>query len=156
MSASRQITLLACESPEIEAFMASLEHQLQQCAPMINWRVRCLQRPEANPSTDLFLWSHPPEWRNASNPQEQQNLATERACRQALLSSGTPFQVLQGSQAQRMDTVLNTLGLQADTAAAQSRQFALNGGRTPWRCESCSDPDCEHRFFTGLLSRTNP
>jgi hypothetical protein len=156
VSATRQITLLACETPEIAAFMASLEHQLQQRAPTIEWRVRCLQRPEATHNTDLFLWSHPPEWRNASNPQEQQNLATERACRQALLSSGTAFQVLQGNQAQRMDTVLNSLRLQTDTAAAQSRQFALNGGRTPWRCESCSDPDCEHRLFTGLLGRPNP
>ncbi|MEY5028573.1 MAG: hypothetical protein RLZ63_888 [Pseudomonadota bacterium] len=156
MSASRQITLLACETPEIAAFMASLEHQLQQHAPTVNWRVRCMQRPEANPGTDLFLWSHSPEWREASNPQEQQCRATEHACRQALLSSGTAFQVLQGSLAQRMDTVLNSLGLQTDTAAAQSRQFALNGGRTPWRCESCSDPDCEHRLFTGLLSRPNP
>jgi len=73
-----------------------------------------------------------------------------------LLSSSTTFQVLQCRLAQRMETVLNSLGLQTDTAAAQSRQFALNGGRTPWRCESCSDPDCEHRLFTGLLNRPNP
>jgi hypothetical protein len=156
VSASRQITLLACETPEIAAFMASLEQQLQQRAPTIDWRLRCLQRPEVKPSTDLFLWSHSPEWRDASNPQEQQSRATERACRQALLGSGTAFQVLQGNQAQRMDTVLNSLRLQTDTAAAQSRQFALNGGRTPWRCESCSDPDCEHRLFTSLLGRPNP
>ena len=156
MSASRQITLLASKTPEIAAFMAGLEHQLQLLAPTIDWRLSCLEVPGANPSTDLFLWSHPPEWRDASNPQEQQSLATERACRQALLRSGAAFQVLQGSLAQRMETVLNSLGLQTDTAAAQSRQFALNGGRTPWRCESCSDPDCEHRLFTDLLSRPNP
>ena len=156
MSTPRQITLLACETPEIAAFMAGLEHQLQLLAPNIDWRLSCLQRPESKQRVDLFLWSHPPEWRGASNPQEQQSLATERACRQALLRSGAAFQVLQGSLAQRMETVLNSLGLQTDTAAAQSRQFALNGGRTPWRCESCSDPDCEHRLFTGLLNRPNP
>jgi len=156
VNASRQITLLACETPEISAFMAGLEHQLQLLAPNIDWRLSCLQRPESKQRVDLFLWSHPPEWRGASNPQEQQNLATERACRQALLRSGAAFQVLQGSLALRMETVLNSLGLQTDTAAAQSRQFALNGGRTPWRCESCSDPDCEHRLFTGLLNRPNP
>ena len=156
MSASRQITLLASKTPEITAFMAGLEHQLQLLAPTIDWRLSCLEVPGANPSADLFLWSHPPEWRDASNPQEQQSLATERACRQALLRSGTAFQVLQGSLAQRMETVLHSLGLQTDTAAAQSRQFALNGGRTPWRCESCSDPDCEHRLFTGLLNRQKP
>lgn len=156
MSASRQITLLATKTPEIAAFMAGLEHQLQLLAPTIDWRLSCLEVAGANPSTDLFLWSHSPEWRDASTPKEQQSLATERACRQALLRSGAAFQVLQGSLAQRMETVLNSLGLQTDTAAAQSRQFALNGGRTPWRCESCSDPDCEHRLFTGLLNRQNP
>lgn len=156
MSASRQITLLATKTPEIAAFMAGLEHQLQLLAPTIDWRLSCLEVAGANPSTDLFLWSHSPEWRDASTPKEQQSLATERACRQALLRSGAAFQVLQGSLAQRMETVLNSLGLQTDTAAAQSRQFALNGGRTPWRCESCSDPDCEHRLFTGLLNRPNP
>lgn len=156
MSASRQITLLATKTPEIAAFMAGLEHQLQLLAPTIDWRLSCLEVAGANPSTDLFLWSHSPEWRDASTPKEQQSLATERACRQALLRSGAAFQVLQGSLAQRMETVLNSLGLQTDTAAAQSRQFALNGGRTPWRCESCSDPDCEHRLFTGLLNHPNP
>lgn len=156
MSASRQITLLATKTPEIAAFMAGLEHQLQLLAPTIDWRLSCLEVAGANPSTNLFLWSHSPEWRDASTPKEQQSLATERACRQALLRSGAAFQVLQGSLAQRMETVLNSLGLQTDTAAAQSRQFALNGGRTPWRCESCSDPDCEHRLFTGLLNRQNP
>lgn len=39
--------------------------------------------------------------------------------------------------------------LRAHTAAWRDAQ-ALN---RPWRCEHCSDGDCEHRLFTGLLPR---
>lgn len=151
MNTPRQIILLAHTSPEIQAFMANLEQQLQQSEPTTQWLLRCLNAPDTHGNAKVFLWSHPPRWRDTRNPQEQHSLATERACRQALLSSGVHFHVLQGSIPQRMETVLSALGMQAATAAAQSRQFALNGGRTPWRCESCSDPACEHRLFTSLL-----
>ena len=52
---------------------------------------------------------------------------------------------------------LLALGLPGEDETAwhtrQNAQYALNEGRTPWLCEKCSDPDCEHRLFTGLLQR---
>jgi len=77
--------------------------------------------------------------------------------RQALERSGILYRVVYGQGPQRLNNALLALGLAAeDAAAGQTRehaQYALNAGRTPWSCEKCSDPDCEHRLFTGLLQR---
>ena len=77
--------------------------------------------------------------------------------RQALERSGLRYRVVYGQGQQRLNNALLALGLPGeDEAARQSRenaQYALNEGRTPWLCEKCSDPDCEHRLFTGLLQR---
>lgn len=77
--------------------------------------------------------------------------------RQALERSGILYRVVYGQGLQRLNNALLALGLGAEDEAAwhtrQNAQFALNEGRTPWSCEKCSDPDCEHRLFTGLLQR---
>ena len=77
--------------------------------------------------------------------------------RQALERSGLRYRVVYGQGQQRLNNALLALGLPGeDEAARQSRenaQYALNEGRTPWLCEKCSDPDCEHRLFTGLLQQ---
>ena len=77
--------------------------------------------------------------------------------RQALECGGLRYRVVYGQGLQRLNNALLALGFAAeDETAWQTRlnaQFALNEGRTPWLCEKCSDPDCEHRLFTGLLQR---
>ena len=75
--------------------------------------------------------------------------------RDALTRAGIGFQVVYGQGLTRLHNALLALGLEDEAAWAQreSAQFALNRGRTPWRCEQCSDPACEHRLFTGLLQR---
>lgn len=77
--------------------------------------------------------------------------------RQALTRSGVRFRVVYGQGHQRLNNALLALGLTGEDEAAwhtrQNAQYALNEGRTPWLCEKCSDPDCEHRLFTGLLQR---
>jgi nicotinamide riboside kinase len=42
-----------------------------------------------------------------------------------------------------------------DTARTtrENAQFAINEGRTVWQCNECSDPECEHKLFTGLLAK---
>ena len=49
------------------------------------------------------------------------------------------------------------LGLPGEDEAARSTrenaQFAINEGRTVWQCNECSDPECEHKLFTGLLAK---
>jgi nicotinamide riboside kinase len=80
--------------------------------------------------------------------------------RQALERAGIAYRVVYGHGPQRLNNALLALGLPGeDTAAHQTResaQFAINQGRTLWQCNECSDPDCEHKLFTGLLAKRSP
>lgn len=63
--------------------------------------------------------------------------------RAALQRGGIGYSVVHGSGAQRLANALRAIGL-AD---------ARPGADRPLRpCETCSDPDCEHRLFTDLLN----
>ena len=79
--------------------------------------------------------------------------------RDGLTRSGIGFRVVYGQGLARLNNALLALGLPPEHEAAWQRreaaQFALNEGRTPWLCEKCSDPDCEHRLFTGLIQRAS-
>ncbi len=77
--------------------------------------------------------------------------------RSALMQAGLDFRVVYGQGLERLNNALLALGLPAEDERTWQRrasaQFALNEGRTPWLCEKCSDPDCEHQLFTGLIQR---
>jgi nicotinamide riboside kinase len=77
--------------------------------------------------------------------------------RQALDRAGISYRVVYGQGQQRLDNALLALGMPGEDEAArltrESAQHAINQGRTVWQCNECSDPDCEHRLFTGLLAR---
>jgi nicotinamide riboside kinase len=81
----------------------------------------------------------------------------DRLVRQALARAGIGYRVVYGQGHQRLNNALLALGLEGeDEAAWQTRedaQFAINQGRTVWQCNECSDPDCEHKLFTGLLAK---
>jgi HTH-type transcriptional regulator, transcriptional repressor of NAD biosynthesis genes len=80
--------------------------------------------------------------------------------RQSLMRAGMGFQVVYGQGLVRLNNALLALGLPPEDEQAwqrrQDAQHALNAGRTAWLCEKCSDPECEHRLFTGLLQRPQP
>lgn len=77
--------------------------------------------------------------------------------RQALEGAGMPYRVVYGRGQQRLNNALLALGLPGeDDAARMTRdkaQFAINEGRTVWQCNECSDPECEHKLFSGLLAK---
>lgn len=77
--------------------------------------------------------------------------------RQALDRAGLAYRVVYGQGHMRLNNALLALDMPGeDDAARQTReqaQFAINQGRTVWQCNECSDPDCEHRLFTGLLTQ---
>jgi hypothetical protein len=77
--------------------------------------------------------------------------------RQALEQAGIPYQVVYGQGQQRLNNALLALGLPGEDLESQAlreqSQFAINQGRTVWQCNECSDPDCEHKLFTGLLAK---
>ena len=75
-----------------------------------------------------------------------------------MIQARLDFRVVYGQGLARLNNALLALGLAPEDEQAwlrrESAQFDLNQGRTPWQCEKCSDPDCEHRLFTGLLGQT--
>jgi nicotinamide riboside kinase len=77
--------------------------------------------------------------------------------RQALERAGIAYRVVYGQGHQRLNNALLALGLAGEDEAARmtrdKAQFAINEGRTAWQCNECSDPECEHKLFTGLLAK---
>jgi nicotinamide riboside kinase len=77
--------------------------------------------------------------------------------RQALERAGIAYRVVYGQGHQRLNNALLALGLTGEDAAARTirdkAQFAINEGRTVWQCNECSDPECEHKLFSGLLAK---
>ena len=76
--------------------------------------------------------------------------ATDASLRSALDAACLPYQAIYGQQDARLQQALRAVGrwLGRDLLPADQ---ALTEGRTPWRCDNCSDPDCERRLFTGLM-----
>jgi HTH-type transcriptional repressor of NAD biosynthesis genes len=76
--------------------------------------------------------------------------ATDALLRRELDAAGLPYQAIYGQQAERLHQALRSVGrwLGRDLLPADR---AHTEGRAPWRCENCSDPDCERRLFSGLV-----
>jgi hypothetical protein len=87
-------------------------------------------------------------------PEQQRQ---DSSLRQALSLSQNPFRIVYGVGVHRLNNALLALGLtEVNTAAWQDRersQFTINGGRDTWVCNDCSDPACEHKLFTRLLTQ---
>jgi nicotinamide riboside kinase len=70
--------------------------------------------------------------------------------RQALTLSGLRWQVVYGAGPARVQAALRAWD--AHCAQAARPPEAATPAWT-WACDSCSDPDCEHRLFSRLLGR---
>ena len=89
-------------------------------------------------------------------------IASELRLRDALIDAGIGFQVLYGTSAsERIHNAANAVALTAKAVLPSSERacFVINDIANPghprmrsWNCEKCSDPECEHKLFTGLLS----
>lgn len=83
--------------------------------------------------------------------------------RERLAQHRLGYQVIYGQGPQRLRNALLAVsalpGLRAWPEAQARLQARAADGRDaqalnrPWRCEHCSDGECEHRLFTGLLPR---
>ncbi|WP_252374522.1 ATP-binding protein [Hydrogenophaga sp. 2FB] len=78
--------------------------------------------------------------------------ATDALLRRALQGAGIGFQTVYGQGEARVQQALRAVG-SALGRPLVSEDPALANGLRPWSCENCSDPECEHRLFTGLLTR---
>ncbi|MDR7095738.1 AAA family ATPase [Hydrogenophaga laconesensis] len=79
--------------------------------------------------------------------------ATDGWLRRELQGAGMAFQTVYGQGPARLQQALRALGAALGRPLV-AQDPALATGLRPWSCENCSDPDCEHRLFTGLLART--
>ena len=78
--------------------------------------------------------------------------ATDSLLRRELQGAGIAFQTVYGQGETRLRQALRAIGTALGRRLVKDDPALANGLR-PWSCENCSDPDCEHRLFTGLLSR---
>lgn len=72
-----------------------------------------------------------------------------RLVREGLHQAQVPYQVVYGAGPGRLAGALHALaglGIQAGPGPDRGR----DGRPWAWSCEKCSDPECEHRLFTGL------
>ncbi|CAN5478803.1 hypothetical protein BH11PSE7_BH11PSE7_00570 [soil metagenome] len=64
--------------------------------------------------------------------------------RAALARAGVPYKVVYGAGPQRLENALTAMAASGAVRSQEASTWA-------WSCDKCSDPDCEHRLFTGLL-----
>jgi nicotinamide riboside kinase len=87
--------------------------------------------------------------------------------REALQSAGLPFKVIYGHSEARLSAALMAIregvgelsedlgqhlaSFKTIQSERDASQFDLNQGKTAWRCDLCSDADCEHKLFSKLI-----
>ena len=87
--------------------------------------------------------------------------------RQALQSAQLPFKVIYGKSDARLTAALMAIregvgelsadlgqhlaSYQAIQTQRDESQYGLNKGTMAWRCDLCSDAECEHKLFSDLL-----
>lgn len=92
--------------------------------------------------------------------------------RQALNSAYIPFKVIYGQSDARLIAALLAIqeavgrkhaelgrhmaSFKSTQTQREVSQYGLNRGQTAWRCDLCSDADCEHKLFSDLLKSDRP
>ena len=74
--------------------------------------------------------------------------------RAALDGVGIAYRIVYGSGTARLDNALFAINSATTCGGIKSAQASFrseNVTSRPWACEKCSDPDCEHKLFSGLL-----
>ena len=66
--------------------------------------------------------------------------------REALARANVPYRTVYGQGGERLQNAL------AAIAAAGERKAPAGASAWVWACDKCSDPECEHRLFTGLVA----
>jgi hypothetical protein len=138
------IVLLGLSPHRLQQLAAGLGPALTQFAP--NWT---LHTPHHSPQSDS-AWTPPSLSSRILLCVNPEDAANAQAWRAILLAQGLPFQVIHGvGEALVAQCLLAVLPPDVSSTAGLARQ-ALP---VRWQglCETCSDPDCEQRLFSGLL-----
>lgn len=76
--------------------------------------------------------------------------ATDALVRRELDRAGLPYLTVHGRGDARLQSALRAVGHWLGQALVPEDP-GLTQGRVRWSCDNCSDPDCEHRLFSGLV-----
>ena len=147
------IVLLGLTQPRLQHLATALEPALKAFAPRTTLYIPQSQTAWTPPSLSsrIFL---------CINPEDAANAQTWRAI---LLAQGLPFQVIHGIGQDLVKQCLlallppdcfNPSGFEMTSAMASDLEgLARKAMPVRWQgvCETCSDPDCEQRLFSGLL-----
>ena len=151
------IVLLGLSPHRLQQLAAGLGPGLTQLAP--NWT---LHTPHLTPQSQP-AWTPPSLSSRILLCVNPEDAAKAQAWRTILLAQGLPFQVIHGiGQALVAQCLLAVLppdgfspsGFAMTSQAASALQgLARQALPVRWQgvCETCSDPDCEQRLFSGLL-----
>ena len=147
------IVLLGLTQSRLQHLATALEPALKAFAPRTTLYIPQSQTAWTPPSLSSRILL-------CVNPEDAGNAQTWRAI---LLAQGLPFQVIHGIGQELVTQCLlallppdcfNPSGF-AMTSAMASDLEGLERKAMPVRwqgvCETCSDPDCEQRLFSGLL-----
>ena len=138
------IVLLGLSPHRLQQLAAALGPAVTQFAP--NWT---LHTPHHSPQSDS-AWTPPSLSSRILLCVNPEDAANAQAWRAILLAQGLPFQVIHGvGEALVAQCLLAVLPPDVSSTAGLARQALL----VRWQglCETCSDPDCEQRLFSGLL-----
>ena len=131
------IVLLGLTQSRLQHLATALEPALKAFAPRATLHIPQSQTAWTPPSLSSRILL-------CVNPEDAGNAQTWRAM---LLAQGLPFQVIHGIGQELVTQCL----LAILPPALQG--FARQELPVRWQgvCETCSDPDCEQRLFSGLL-----
>ena len=131
------IVLLGLSQPRLQHLATALEPALKAFAPSATLHIPLNHLDWTPPSLSSRILL-------CVNPEDAGNAQTWRAI---LLAQGLPFQVIHGIGQELVTQCL----LAILPPALQG--FARQELHVRWQgvCETCSDPDCEQRLFSGLL-----
>lgn len=76
--------------------------------------------------------------------------APHAAIRQALMQSGSDYQVLYGTSEEKLDLALKIIDHRLQPADASLAVGDESPRPWQWACDKCSDPACEYQLLTGL------
>lgn len=85
--------------------------------------------------------------------------ATDALLRRELLAADMPFQTIHGHGEARTQQALRAIARGCALTIHLPETTRTPQRQTAWRCEHCSDPECEHRLFSPLIDpspRTTP
>lgn len=130
-----------------DAERAHLVQALQQAlrTELASGRHQVLDIPAASATS-----SEPPLQRNSLILLIAATASEDTPLRNALQQDGLHYTVLYGDGAARIASALQSI-----RHALGLPQAEAGTSTTPWRwnCEKCSDPECEHRLFSALLTK---